>query len=91
MANVDFTLEEVRTVVREEIKPVQNELGTVKREIRSLNGRVDELTDRVDAVRTMLDEDVRAESERVGLLEKRLTRTRVELRKHIADSSAHSD
>ncbi len=83
---VDFTLDDVRAVVREEVAPLDARLSTLAGRVETYHEQV---IDRIDEVKTMLEEDFLAEAKRVDRLESNLNRTRKELKDHIADKSVH--
>ena len=91
MATVDFTLEDLRNVIREETTDVVRremiaERAYTKQMIEdSANG----IRTEIKTMRKMLEEDILAESQRLTKVDRRLEKTTRLLMAHIADTSAH--
>jgi hypothetical protein len=94
MANLDFSLEDVRAVVREGINSIKDEIGVVKADINKVKADIGIVIIELGTVKREIrrlnsrladfeDEEFRAVADRIDLLEKRLNQTRAELREHL--------
>ncbi|MDB5178373.1 MAG: hypothetical protein JWN01_316 [Patescibacteria group bacterium] len=89
MATIDFTLEDVRGVVREEI--FQEREYTRHMIESSVENATSYLSGEITKVRRMLEEDIHAESERLTRTEKRLRKASRLLSQHVKHATNSAD
>ena len=84
MATVDFTLEDLKGIFT-----TKDDLSDVTAELAEVKDQVEEVSSDVKRIAAMLEEDARAESDRLDRVERRTMRTQKLLLEHIEDKDLH--
>lgn len=93
MPTVDFTLNDLKDIfatkadLRELVTRTDLVGFATSSELRLLSTKFDVLDTKVDSIKTMLEEDIFAEAERVDNIDRRLLKVENELDRHLLEAS----